>query len=502
MTAPRLVAALLAFAWLSPAADAAVSPLTPGEFAHRAPLLFDGSGPHFRATLPLAVYLGAARADLADLRVFNGAGEEVPYALTRSNGLTRESLIQHAPRGLFPLYGSGPAGGDDLRIDIRQESDGRLVSIRTRDGKGAGQMTRGVLIDLGLARPLRLSRLDLDLEAPAGDATQPAATGFYEIMVEASDDLQAWHTLRQRARIVLLEHAGQRLEQNRAELAGEAPRYLRLIWTSSGPAPAIRGARLWLSESVILSAPLVWYGPIAASRSAAGSHEYGTEGQIPLERLRIHLPQENSLAEITVQRLETPGPRHFPPPVQLRDLHGRPAAAPTWRDIGRQVVYRLQSPQGEITQPELDLDGRPTGLLRLVVAPRGGGIGTAVPQIEIGFIPREIVFLARGQSPFQLAWGLASAEDAQLALATLIPGYQSGREIPAQPATVATDEARGANSSATEATPVKSMADGSRKPLLWAILIGAVVVLGLMAAALLRQTRAAAGQSDGDIPKG
>jgi hypothetical protein len=45
------------------------------------------------------------------------------------------------------------------------------------------------------------------------------------------------------------------------------------------------------------------------------------------------------------------------------------------------------------------------------------------------------------------------------------------------------------------------MADSSRKPLLWAILIGAVVVLGLMAAALLRQTRTTAGQSGGDAPE-
>jgi hypothetical protein len=501
MTSTRLVIALLAFAWLPLAAEAAGPPLAPGEFAHRAPLVFDGGGPHLRATLPPAVYLGAARADLADLRVFNGAGEEVPYALTRPNALTRESPIQHAPRGLFPLYGGGTAGSDGLRIDIRQEADGRLVSIRTRDGKGAGQVTRGVLIDLGLARRLRLSRLDLELGAPNQDATQAAALGFYEIMVEASDDLQAWRTLRQRARIVLLEHAGRRLEQNRVELTGEAPRYLRLVWTSSGPAPAIRGARLWLTESVILPAPLVWHGPIAASRSAAGTHEYEVTGQIPLERLRIHLPQDNSLAEITVQRLETPGPRHFPHPVELPDLHGRPAGAPLWHDIGRQVVYRLQTPSGEITQPDLELDGRPADRLRLVVSPRGGGIGAAVPHVEIGFIPRDIVFLARGQAPFQLAWGLASAEDAQLPLVTLIPGYRSGQEIPAEPATVATADALGANSSAPAGTPAKSMADSSRKPLLWAVLIGAVVVLGLMAAALLRQTRTAAVRSNGDTPK-
>jgi hypothetical protein len=52
----------------------------PADFAFGVPLETSGPQALFQVELPPAVYEGVVRADLADLRVFNAAGEPVPHA--------------------------------------------------------------------------------------------------------------------------------------------------------------------------------------------------------------------------------------------------------------------------------------------------------------------------------------------------------------------------------------------------------------------------------------
>ncbi|MGE5738875.1 MAG: DUF3999 family protein, partial [Betaproteobacteria bacterium] len=74
----------------------------PADFAQRQPLATESDKAFFRLEVPDSVYEGAARADLGDLRVFNGDGAVVPFAfLPRPSAVTAAS----PPRELafFPL---------------------------------------------------------------------------------------------------------------------------------------------------------------------------------------------------------------------------------------------------------------------------------------------------------------------------------------------------------------------------------------------------------------
>ncbi|MEO8009441.1 MAG: DUF3999 family protein, partial [Betaproteobacteria bacterium] len=53
---------------------------TPEDFAFAVPIDGLGGDALYRVAIPPAVYEQAAFSDLRDLRVFNGAGEVVPYA--------------------------------------------------------------------------------------------------------------------------------------------------------------------------------------------------------------------------------------------------------------------------------------------------------------------------------------------------------------------------------------------------------------------------------------
>ena len=79
-----------------------VSAQAPSDFAMRQPLLASGDKAFFRIELPDAVYDGAARSDLGDLRVFNGDGALVPFAfMPRPSPLVEG--VGRRPLALFPV---------------------------------------------------------------------------------------------------------------------------------------------------------------------------------------------------------------------------------------------------------------------------------------------------------------------------------------------------------------------------------------------------------------
>ena len=106
------------------------------EFAHRAPLVFAPGQAIYQVELPLAVHQGARRADLGDLRVFNGAGDVVPHALHAQTSEPREEAAVEVK--VFP-YRAAPqsadlAGRPDARIELRP---GGAVAIDVRSGSVA-----------------------------------------------------------------------------------------------------------------------------------------------------------------------------------------------------------------------------------------------------------------------------------------------------------------------------------------------------------------------------
>ena len=76
----------LLFAW-----TAAIAAPPPEEFALRVPLQTPGAATWYRFGLPLTLQMQAHEADLRDLRVFNGAGEAVPYSMTAATASRQEA---------------------------------------------------------------------------------------------------------------------------------------------------------------------------------------------------------------------------------------------------------------------------------------------------------------------------------------------------------------------------------------------------------------------------
>jgi hypothetical protein len=446
------------------AIGAAAQTPVPSTFSQRAAIVLSGPGPYHRLTLPLAVYQGVQRADLGDLRVFNGRGEPVPYALLRSTSTTAR-VVEEKPVPLFPIVSKkGGQGSDgDLSLELRRSADGTLIALRQSPAiAGTDRQVRGVIVDASQqGKGLRLLRLTVG----------PSSTPFHAYSIETSDDLQQWRMLKADAQLVQLEHDGRRIERNTAEWTEDAGKYLRILWSEPQQAPEIREVTVGTVRTSVEQPPAVWSSEMLPVATDKNAYEYALPGHLPLELLRINLPEQNTLVPLAIQRRLT----------YRRHQHEETS----WQTIASTVVYRLQSPQGEMRSSDIILNLPGENRLRLSIDARGSGLGKAPPSLQVGFVPHSLVFLARGEGPFTLAWGASGVDIAALPMSTLMPGYSDERTLSASPAEV---------QAAFTAAPAVATANGETsaplsKGALWAILIGGVSVLGGMVWALLRQMK-------------
>ena len=117
----------------------------------------------------------------------------------------------------------------------------------------------------------------------------------------------------------------------------------------------------------------------------------------------------------------------------------------------------------------------------LHVDPRSGATAQP-PPLRAGWQPNEIVFAARGRPPFTLAYGNYAATAGALPIATLVPGYDDTKGLPANVAIAAA----GAPMAIGGPNQLKKPPDVKRWAL-WAALVLGVVVLGWMAWRLSRE---------------
>lgn len=440
----------------------------PADFALRLPIQTEDAGhAHYRASLPLTAYLASRQGDLADLRVFNAAGEAVAYALLAPQG-EQEQRSERVALRWIPLRGEAPAAADSgaaVLVSVKQAADGSLLEIKTataRKGTPAAPPISGYLLDLSrIEGRARAQALHIDWT--------DAGRQFQLVELAASDDLRHWRTLTNGAQLARLEHEGTRIEQRRIEYAAGKERYLRLQWREPRAAPALIGIELELGASIWRAPALAWSDPLVAQQSepAKGEYRYRLPHALPISRLRFELPPGNRLLSFELQR-----------PAQGK----RPPQA-----FARGLAFRLES-QGRVwQQEEFALPGAPLAEFTLRLDPRLWP-GPQVPQLRYALAPGEIVFLASGAGPYALAVGHPRLRGAALPVGTLVPAF--GREdSPRIGAATVANVAAGSLPAAVTGEVVET-----RKYALWAVLGLGVLGLAAMAWQLIRQMRGTARQ--------
>jgi hypothetical protein len=435
-----------------------------------------------RVLLPAVVYQGSARADLGDLRMFNARGEQVPFAYASAPRAADVAPSTHV-LPVFPLttavQGSS-AGGDTLSLQVRQQKDGTLISLNSRfaDGKTASLSARerrdlsGYIVDAsrlnakeGKTDQVFVSALVFDWEV-----TDDSRSG--RVRIETSSDLKSWSTLILDGALVDLEHDGQRLTLKRVEFVPTGARYLRLTWAEKPfVLKSVAAEVLAANVPPILSRQIVNPEPGKVEGLQPGEYAFDLGGRLPVRQVRLILPEPNSVA-----------------PVRI---FARSDLTQPWRQVDSATFYRLNRDGAELVSPAVKLSVQNERFWKIAVDARVGGLGRGTPQLEVAWQPQSIIFAARGEGPYRMAWGNAEAIPAHLSLAALMPGYRSDSEYSLPLAE--TGEVTRQTVTPPSAFSKLTKSFTWKQAVLWLVLLVGVGLLGMMAWRLNTQMSAQMG---------
>jgi hypothetical protein len=410
------------------------------------------------------------------MRVFNAGGEVVPYAFVPRT--TESAPLARVPLRMFPLYVSRERGNvDGLALSVVRNAAGTTINVTSGDADASQERVLGGYVLDASEREDPVAALTFDMPATS------AATSM-RMRVDASDDLVDWRTIRHDATLVLLEQGGQRLARNRVDVSPTKAKYLRLSWTAGRPVIEFTGVTGEFGSRAL--------EPLREWRTANGTpvpdregeYEYDLGGAFPVDRVGVDLAQPNSIVPAT--------------------LSARNAPTEPWQPAGATVFYRIAQPPAEpanpastvalpaadVTSPPFAVDGRARRYWRLRLDPRGGISGPQAPVLRVGWQVQEIVFAARGNGPFVLAFGKYDATAGTLPVETLIPDYATRRALPSTVVPVRT----AARADLGGATRLEKPTD-AKKWILWSTLVLGAFVLGWMAWRLSRD------MAKGDSPK-
>ncbi len=281
---------IILFAVLTLGATAAsASDLGRDDFGYGITLRVDGAAPTYRVAVPLHVYQHTVRSDLGDIRVMNGSGEIVPYALRHAAGVA-QSRAAAKLLPLFPLRGTSTEPSASLKL--RLQSGNASIDIE-RPAVGAA-MTRinGYLLD---ARSVTeaLSTLEINWASDAGDFSS-------RLQLEASDDLNTWRAVAD-GPIINLHYAGQQFQQRRLDTPRVSARFFRLSWTDEPPAIEITSVSVEPALAQQDVKRLTFSAPATAVTAEPGTYLVDLGANIPLDRVNLDLPQINTIATVSFE---------------------------------------------------------------------------------------------------------------------------------------------------------------------------------------------------------
>jgi hypothetical protein len=338
-------------------------PPRPGDFAGA--LSLDGSpGGLLGLEIPEAVYQGLHRPDGGDIRVFDQAGQQVPFVIRRV-----PALAVDAPPEDLPFFPWEEETGKALprSTDIVINAEGTVLDIKSRGPRSPSPPV--YLVDLsGLRRRPAALYVSLGQEGETYNTTVRLYTGA---------DLNHWREAGPPRTLARFGGGG----SETLELPPETIRYLLLKFDKPDRRPRKISA---LFERLEIPPP-VREKTIAGEWRGTDRRivDYFFGGFYPLRELHFTLPQADSL-EVRVKN--------------------RLYAQDDWSPAARTTLFRINRGAGAEALQNGPLEIKSAAPYWELEA-AGELAFAAPPDCTIRWEPRELVFLGRGGGPWTLAWG-------------------------------------------------------------------------------------------------
>lgn len=423
------------------------------DFARMIPLTLSPGGPLYELPLPAEVYSGSTRPDLGDLALFNAAGEIVPFTLIMPPPVRTPLAGQQLP--LFPLAGARVEQRGSLALQVRTDPQGSIVNLTTAAGGAAPAPGSNYLVDA----------TSLDRAVTGFEVTMsPAPQGYLgSLQVEVSDDLHQWRH-HASGGIAALASGERELTRNGIEFPAVKARYFRLSLTPREGVPRLDTVTARLEAPLVAEVRDRRISALTPVSGRSGEYLVRSGGQMPVDRLRLLFSADNSLAGVRFSsRADDKSP---------------------WIERGCATFYRLAGEAGIVESSPLVIAPTTDREWLLRIRQPGGG-GRSLPRLEMGWQPQRLIFAARGEGPFRLAYGSGRTGYQNLrddSIAQALTTWEKQRITPRPARAGASVEAGG-----EQALRPRLPATTWRKLLLWGALLLGVLLLVQMAWRLSRE---------------
>jgi hypothetical protein len=448
-------AMFLAMSSMLAAGPALAAPPSKNDYASGMSIDASYSQPMIETVLPEEVYRTVTSDDLSDLRVFNAEGMPVPHAFCAAPQasdpkVTEQSLPVFVLRGREQVYTSG------ARVEV-QTSAGTRVGVNDSSAPDTEVVNRLIhIIDAREANePLRAIRFDWSSSDGVSEV---------KVRIEASDDLDRWQTIVPTSTLLLARQGEQELRRERIQLPMREYEYLRVQRVDGGPPVAINSV---LAERVAAAEQIepVWFVANRLQSNQAEAMLFDAAHVAPVSYARFRLPRENSSVGVTIQ--------------------SRKDEQSSWRTRWSGESYIVVTDTTRRESPPARFEPTTDRLWRVQVQNDPQLYQGA--NLELGYYPARVRFLAQGAGPFTMAFGSRRAEPARPARCDglLADVSAADRERMVETGYAGTLVSLGgaqALQPLPTKTPVKVM-------VLWGVLVVGVALLVGMALSLLQRVR-------------
>jgi hypothetical protein len=276
------------------------------------------------------------------------------------------------------------------------------------------------------------------------------------VNVEGSDDLERWHTMKRNASLVRLNFGGQTLRRQVIELPATDAKYMRMSWPAQG-VQVISVQALFPDELSINRQVRQWVDVTGnAVEEEEPAYEYKNDAQFPIDAVNLKLPERNSL-------------------VRARVL-SRSDEQSKWRYQVRNLFYTLTVDGTLIENNPVSVCCTADRYWRIETGV-ASGMGSVIPVLQLGWIPHELVFVARGEGPFTLAYGSAVVGTSKQPLDAMLGVFGKEKEkIFLKKARIEKEIVLGGEQCLIPPKPPRPL----KQWILWAVLVAGVFLLGIM----------------------
>ncbi len=432
--------------------------LKPADFAYGQKIILNDQASIYKATLPDLVYQSITKPDFGDMRVFNSTQNIVPHTLISSQKKAEATEISKQ----LPFYPI--ESGNESEGDVEFEYNHGVIKTKTSHGK-MGQAVKliGYIMD---ASELKEAPFQMEFSWEQNNSIFMTL-----VSIKGSFDLKNWESVVSQEALVSMKEGDHALEKRVIDFPvqyGGHYKYYRLDFSADRPSFSLRQVIAKLRKQALVDTPKIL--TVVGNRIAEkNEYVFEVKGVYPMMSAKIILPENNTVLPYNLYTASS------------RDGQNK-------KRVSSGFAYKLVEKDHPVFSPLVEMTTNSDRFYIVEFEENESGVGSGDVVLELGYYPHELVFLAQGQGPFNLAYGSVKASAAQFKVESILgsPDATLGKQN-IMAANLDDKVDLGGPTQLLPALPEKKSNYG--KFFLWACLVSGVGILFWMSRGLLKDMK-------------